>query len=85
MVAEVGAGARGFRGGGELFGQVVEVGTDDTGPHARDGERASASRVDSAAVDKRARRAAGQARAAVRGDGSRRGKRGLGLREVRKR
>ena len=38
MVAEVGAGAREFRGGGELFGQVVEAGANDTDPHARDGK-----------------------------------------------
>jgi hypothetical protein len=29
----------GFRGGGELFGQVVEAGNEDTGPRARDGEK----------------------------------------------
>ena len=39
MVTEVGVGARGFRGGSELFGQVVEAGIDDTGPRARDGEK----------------------------------------------
>jgi hypothetical protein len=34
-----GVGTRGFCGGGELFGQVVEAGIDDTGPRARDGEK----------------------------------------------
>ena len=38
MVTEVGVGARGFRGGSELFGQVVEAGADDTDPQARDGK-----------------------------------------------
>jgi hypothetical protein len=38
MVTEVGVGTRGFCGGGELLGQVVEAGTDEAGPRARDGE-----------------------------------------------